>query len=90
MVGNEGEMFQKSCNNDNYLNDEGLDKESNRLAAVGMGENQMGRGGIEPPTHGFSVLYSCYKWCFNKGLERNFELTIRITSSLHVNNKWNL
>jgi len=35
-----------------------LDKESNQLSAVGMGETVMGRGGIEPPTHGFSVRCS--------------------------------
>ncbi len=35
-----------------------LDAENNRLAAVGMGETEMGRGGFEPPTHGFSVRCS--------------------------------
>ena len=32
-----------------------LGSESHRMATVGMGESEMGRGGFEPPTHGFSV-----------------------------------
>jgi hypothetical protein len=35
-----------------------LEMESNLVAAVGAGEKEMGRGGFEPPTHGFSVRCS--------------------------------
>ena len=57
-VGNEQDNLQKNDNNDNRFNSGELDKESNRLATLGMGANEMGRGGIEPPTHGFSVRCS--------------------------------
>ncbi len=42
----------------NLLENENLDSERHELAAVGMGESGMGRGGFEPPTHGFSVRCS--------------------------------
>jgi len=57
-VGNERDDFQENNENDNCLNSEqlGIKKDSLTLAVVG--ENQMGRGGFEPPTHGFSVRCS--------------------------------
>ena len=54
-VGNEQDNSQENDRNGNCLNSEQLDKESHRLATVGMGEKEMGRSGFEPPTHGFSV-----------------------------------
>ena len=47
----------------------------------------MGRGGFEPPTHGFSVRHSDRKRLIGKGLQRVFQPETRITSGLQVN-KW--
>jgi hypothetical protein len=57
-VGNGPDNLQENANTDKCLKDGELDTESPPLAAVGMGENEMGRGGFEPPTHGFSVRCS--------------------------------
>ena len=47
------------CGADYYsLNEAELYKGSHRLALVGAREKEMGRGGFEPPTHGFSVRCS--------------------------------
>jgi hypothetical protein len=54
-VGNEQDKFKENDNNDNCLNSRDLDRESDRPATVGTKVNEMGRSGIEPPTHGFSV-----------------------------------
>jgi hypothetical protein len=56
--GNEQSNSQKNANEDNCLISGELDKESNHLATVVTGEKEMGRGGFEPPTHGFSVRCS--------------------------------
>ena len=58
IVGNEKEILQESRRGYNHLNDEELDKETNQLATFGMGVSEMGRAGIEPATHGFSVRCS--------------------------------
>jgi len=42
----------------NSLGNANLDRDSHQLAAVGTGKEGMGRGGFEPPTHGFSVRCS--------------------------------
>jgi hypothetical protein len=54
-VGNHQADFQEHNSSGNRLDSGDLDTKSDHLAAVGMGEKEMGRGGIEPPTHGFSV-----------------------------------
>ena len=54
-IGNRPGNLQENANGDNCLNNGELDTESPQLAAVGTGEKEMGRGGFEPPTHGFSV-----------------------------------
>ena len=54
-AGNEQGNCQEEDNTDNYSDDKHLDNEDDRLATVGVGENEMGRGGFEPPTQGFSV-----------------------------------
>ena len=54
-IGNEQGSSQEKYNTDNYSEDKHLDNEDDRLATVGVGENEMGRGGFEPPTQGFSV-----------------------------------
>jgi hypothetical protein len=58
VVGNEPDNIQENANDDNSLKNGELGTESPPLAAVGMGEKGMGRGGFEPPTHGFSVRCS--------------------------------
>ncbi len=57
-VGNEQDNFQKNNNNDNCLNAERLGIKKDSLALAVTGKKVMGRGGIEPPTHGFSVRCS--------------------------------
>ena len=57
-LGNERDNLQENDNNDNRLNSGELGKESNHLATAGTGANEMGRGGLEPPTRGFSVRCS--------------------------------
>ena len=54
-VGNEQDNFPKNNENDNYLNSEQLGIKKDSLALAVVGDNEMGRDGIEPPTHGFSV-----------------------------------
>ncbi len=53
--GNEQGGFQEIGKNDNCLNSGKLGTEKDSLALAVMGERKMGRGGFEPPTHGFSV-----------------------------------
>jgi hypothetical protein len=57
-VGNEQDTFQENDENVNCLDGGKLDTENDRLATVGMGESEMGRGRFELPTHGFSVRCS--------------------------------
>jgi len=57
-VGNEQDDSEENYNGDNYRDEGKLDKESDQLATVGIDVGEMGRGGIEPPTHGFSVRCS--------------------------------
>ena len=57
-VGNERDNFQENGENDNCLNSGQLGIKKDSLSLVVVGENKMGRGGIEPPTHGFSVRCS--------------------------------
>ena len=54
-IGNERGTFEEEYSADNYSEDKHLDNDDDRLATVGVGENEMGRGGLEPPTQGFSV-----------------------------------
>ena len=57
-LGNEQDDSQENSDSDNSFDSGVLDSESRQLSTVGMGETAMGRGGIEPPTHGFSVRCS--------------------------------
>ena len=57
-IGNEQDTFQKNSGNDNCLNCGQLGTEKDSLALAVMGKKQMGRGGFEPPTHGFSARLS--------------------------------
>jgi len=57
-LGNEQDDRQENTKSDNSLGSGILDTESQQLSTVGIGETVMGRGGIEPPTHGFSVRCS--------------------------------
>jgi hypothetical protein len=57
-VGNRPDELHEKNSEHNYKQNRDLDNKSHRLAAVGMGESKMGRGGFEPPTHGFSVRCS--------------------------------
>ncbi len=52
-----GEKPPESAN-DKPLQDRDLDSDCHRLAGADRGEKEMGRGGFEPPTHGFSVRCS--------------------------------
>jgi site-specific recombinase XerC len=58
MIGTEQDNLQENPENSNCLNNGELDNENNQLATIGTGKNEMGRGGFEPPTHGFSVRCS--------------------------------
>ena len=57
-VGNEQDNIQENSENGNCLNSGDLGIKKDSLAMAVMGENQMGRSGFEPPTHGFSVRCS--------------------------------
>ncbi len=57
-VGNEQDNSQKNNVNDNCLDGEQLGIKKDSLALAVVGKNKMGRGGVEPPTHGFSVRCS--------------------------------
>ncbi len=57
-VDNEQDNFQENSENDNCLNNGELGIKKDSLAFTVMGEKEMGRGGFEPPTHGFSVRCS--------------------------------
>ncbi len=57
-VGNEQDNLKENSKNDNCLNSEQLGIKKDSLALAVVGENVMGRGGFEPPTHGFSVRCS--------------------------------
>ncbi len=56
--GSEQSKADKNDSSHNCRVSEKLDAESHHLATAGMGESEMGRGGFEPPTHGFSVRCS--------------------------------
>jgi integrase len=56
--GNRQDELRENSSEYNCKQDRNLDNKSHRLAAVGMGKIEMGRGGFEPPTHGFSVRCS--------------------------------
>jgi hypothetical protein len=45
-----------------HLDDRESDKESRHLTEFAMRIKELGRGGFEPPTHGFSVLMSIKKF----------------------------
>ena len=76
-VGNEQGNFQKNNENDNCLNSGDLDKESNRLAAVGIGGNEKPTDGFEPSTPGLQNQSSTIelRWhnCFS-----SFKRTLHI------------
>ncbi len=57
-VGNEQDNFKENSENDNCLNSGELGIKKDSLALAVTGESEMGRGGFEPPTHGFSVRCS--------------------------------
>ena len=79
-VGNEQDKSQENDSDHNCRENSWLDRESNRLAAVGMGAEEMGWGGIEPPTHGFSVPRSAHKPFFDRILQAVFCVKMRVTS----------
>jgi len=54
-VGNSKDTTQENDSSRNCGKCEKLDSESNHLPKIGTGDKEMGRGGFEPPTHGFSV-----------------------------------
>jgi len=54
-IGNEQDNFQENGENDNCLNGGQLGTKKDSLSSAVVGKNGMGRGGFEPPTHGFSV-----------------------------------
>jgi len=58
VVGNEQNNFKENSENDNCLNSEELGIKKDSLALAVTEKSEMGRGGIEPPTHGFSVRCS--------------------------------
>jgi len=53
----QGRAHRSECSH-NFRERGNLGTENNHLATVGTGEKEMGRGGFEPPTHGFSVRCS--------------------------------
>jgi hypothetical protein len=57
-VGNERDKIQENDRECNCLNNWKLEIEIDPLSTFGMGKEEMGRSGIEPPTHGFSVRCS--------------------------------
>ena len=58
VFGNRQAEVQENRGEHNHREYGKLGTDSHRLTAVGMGEKEMGRGGFEPPTHGFSVRCS--------------------------------
>jgi hypothetical protein len=58
MSGNNIKKLPLTLKSDMYKNDEELCAKNNRLTLPVSGETKMGRGGVEPPTHGFSVRCS--------------------------------
>ena len=57
-LGNKQCNHKESSGNNNYLNGRELGTKKDNLALSVTGEKEMGRGGFEPPTHGFSVRCS--------------------------------
>jgi len=57
-VGNEQSKSQENSKSCNCLNNGELGTKKDSLALAVVGGNEMGRGGLEPPTHGFSVRCS--------------------------------
>ena len=57
-VDNEQDNLKENSENNNFLNSGELGIKKDSLALAVTGKKQMGRGGIEPPTHGFSVRCS--------------------------------
>ena len=56
--GNEQDNLPKNGANDNCLNSSQLGTKKDSLSSAVVGKKEMGRGGFEPPTHGFSVRVS--------------------------------
>jgi len=54
-IGTTREGITADAGDSKSISDRGLGKDRPQLAAVGMGEEEMGRTGVEPATHGFSV-----------------------------------
>ena len=54
-IGSGQESLHGKEDADNCPDDKCLGNDADRLATLGVGENEMGRGGLEPPTQGFSV-----------------------------------
>jgi len=84
-VGNEQGKYQENSKGCNCLNNGELGTKKDSLALAVTGENEMGRGGLEPPTHGFSVR--CSKntnTCETKTCETSKEpLTPQLTPQSH-------
>jgi len=57
VVNGEGDLKEK-VENDNCCNSGDLGIKKDSLSSAVLGKNVMGRGGLEPPTHGFSVRCS--------------------------------
>lgn len=79
-VGNGQENLKENSENDNSLNSGELGIKKDSLASAVMGKNEMGRAGIEPATHGFSVLSSTHKPFDNNILQCVFCAKMRIAS----------
>jgi hypothetical protein len=54
-LGNEQDDHKENSENDNCLNSGQLGVKKDNLSLNVTGKKEMGRGGFEPPTHGFSV-----------------------------------
>ena len=57
-VGNGQENLKENSENDNCLNNKELGIKKDSLSLAVTGKKEMGRAGIEPATHGFSVRCS--------------------------------
>jgi hypothetical protein len=74
------ELLQKRCN----YPDSHPSKKQAHISACLQRIYRMGRTGVEPATHGFSVHHSARKCWFNKGLQAVFERKTRITTGIQV------
>ena len=54
-IGNQQDNCQEKDNSDNYISDKHLGKEHDRLATVGVGENEKGGGRIRTDDNGFAI-----------------------------------